>query len=217
MVWPVGAGGKVDKHPGAAGQPTEDLGAFAAADPQLHWLKLRLVAFSHEQHPGPAVFGDHSHGGDQGFCLDLAGLEAHIGCHANAQGTGGLQQPEDDIKGGHVVELDGAGCDALDPGREGSVGEGIHPHGGTLAKADSANVAFGNFRHHLQALGQFHDRRAGGSRRGRGRGGGCHEGAWIGIALADHAAERRPHNQFLLFHLASCEALAGRLHRRLIH
>ena len=148
--WPRG---EVDKHPGTAAQSAEDLGAFAAADSQLHRLKLRLVALAHEQHPGPTVFGDHSHGWDQGFCLDLAGLEAHIGGHANAQGAGGLQQPEHHVKGGHVVELDGAGSDPLDPGREGPVGEGIHPHGCILAKADSANVAFGNFGHHLKALG----------------------------------------------------------------
>ena len=176
-----------------------------------------MALLTHQQHPGFSLLGHHRHRGNQRAGLKPPGLEVHVGGHADPELRGGIHQLELHLKGGHVVRLHGPGSDLADAGGEAAVGEGIHPHTGGHAQPQAAEIAFGNLGQHLQALGELHDRGAGGTGAGRRGGGGGHEGARIGEALADHPVEGSPHDQFLLFHVALLQPLPCRIHRHPLH
>ena len=127
-----------------------------SADPtaaaQLHWGEGGLLVRADKQNSGLPGFGHDRDRRDEGLGGALAGLEIHVGSHADQQCRCRFAEAQLHIERNDVVGFLCPGCDLVDRRLKALVGIGIHPHGCCLSDLDSPDVAFRNAGHDLATL-----------------------------------------------------------------
>ena len=105
---------QVDAHRRPGFDAIQDRGLIPTAAAQLHWGEGGLLVLADKQNPGLSGFGHDRDRRDEGLGGALAGLEIHVGSHADQQPRCRFSEAQLHIEGNDVVCFFCPGCDLVD-------------------------------------------------------------------------------------------------------